>query len=50
MPRHRASSNLRDVVSAVEMAARSQPDKNRVIDFYRRLVPEFAQAASSVAH
>jgi hypothetical protein len=28
-----------------------QPDQNRVIDFYRRsALPEFAQAASSVAH
>jgi hypothetical protein len=47
MPRQRASSVLCDVVSAVEMLARSQP----VINFCRRSVlPAFAQAASSDAH
>jgi hypothetical protein len=51
MPRHRASSVLCDVVSAVETAARDQPDENRVINFYRRSVlPAFADAASSDAH
>jgi hypothetical protein len=51
MPRQRASSVLCDIVPAVEMAARGQPDENRVINFYRRSVlPAFAQTASSVAH
>jgi hypothetical protein len=51
MPRHRASSVLCDVVSAVEMPAHDQPDENRVINFYRRSVlPAFADAASSDAH
>jgi hypothetical protein len=51
VPRQRASSVFYDVVSAVEMAARGQPDENRVINFYRRSVlPEFARAASSDVH